>query len=52
VREGVGFLSVHVSNILARLGVSGHVEAAAFARRLGITAQRNHQAECLPSALL
>jgi DNA-binding CsgD family transcriptional regulator len=30
--------SVHVSNILAKLGVSGRVEAAAVAHRLGITA--------------
>ncbi len=29
--------SVHVSNILAKLGVSGRVEAAAVAHRLGIT---------------
>ncbi|MGH3409831.1 MAG: helix-turn-helix domain-containing protein, partial [Streptosporangiaceae bacterium] len=28
--------SVHVSNILAKLGVSGRVEAAAVAHRLGI----------------
>jgi DNA-binding NarL/FixJ family response regulator len=27
---------VHVSNILAKLGVSGRVEAAAVAHRLGI----------------
>ena len=30
--------SVHVSNILAKLGVSGRVEAAAVAHRLGLTA--------------
>jgi predicted ATPase/DNA-binding CsgD family transcriptional regulator len=30
--------SVHVSNILAKLGVGGRVEAAAVAHRLGITA--------------
>ena len=30
--------SVHVSNILAKLGVGGRVEAAAVAQRLGITA--------------
>jgi DNA-binding CsgD family transcriptional regulator/tetratricopeptide (TPR) repeat protein len=30
-------VSVHVSNILAKLGVSGRVEAAAVAHRLGIT---------------
>ena len=29
--------SVHVSNILAKLGVSGRVEAAAVAHRLGLT---------------
>jgi DNA-binding CsgD family transcriptional regulator/tetratricopeptide (TPR) repeat protein len=29
--------SVHVSNILAKLGVSGRVEAAAVAHRLGVT---------------
>ena len=29
--------SVHVSNILAKLGVSGRVEAATVAHRLGIT---------------
>jgi DNA-binding CsgD family transcriptional regulator len=29
--------SVHVSNILAKLGVGGRVEAAAVAHRLGIT---------------
>ena len=29
-------VSVHVSNILAKLGVSGRVEAAAVAHRLGI----------------
>ena len=28
--------SVHVSNILAKLGVSGRVEAAAVAHRLGV----------------
>ena len=28
--------SVHVSNILAKLGVSGRVEAAGVAHRLGI----------------
>jgi DNA-binding NarL/FixJ family response regulator len=28
--------SVHVSNILAKLGVSGRVEAAAVAYRLGV----------------
>ena len=28
--------SVHVSNILAKLGVSGRVEAAALAYRLGV----------------
>ena len=28
--------SVHVSNILAKLGVSGRVEAAAIAHRLGV----------------
>jgi DNA-binding NarL/FixJ family response regulator len=27
---------VHVSNILAKLGVSGRVEAAAVAHRLGV----------------
>jgi len=32
--------SVHVSNILAKLGVSGRVEAAAVAHRLGITDER------------
>jgi DNA-binding CsgD family transcriptional regulator len=31
--------SVHVSNILAKLGVSGRVEAAAVAHRLGVTGQ-------------
>jgi DNA-binding CsgD family transcriptional regulator/tetratricopeptide (TPR) repeat protein len=31
--------SVHVSNILAKLGVSGRVEAAAVAHRLGLTAR-------------
>ncbi|HEY3880360.1 MAG TPA: AAA family ATPase [Trebonia sp.] len=31
--------SVHVSNILAKLGVSGRVEAAAVAHRLGIASQ-------------
>jgi DNA-binding CsgD family transcriptional regulator/tetratricopeptide (TPR) repeat protein len=31
--------SVHVSNILAKLGVSGRVEAAAVAHRLGMTGQ-------------
>ena len=30
--------SVHVSNILAKLGVSGRVEAAAVAHRLGVSA--------------
>jgi DNA-binding CsgD family transcriptional regulator/tetratricopeptide (TPR) repeat protein len=30
--------SVHVSNILAKLGVSGRIEAAAVAHRLGLTA--------------
>ena len=30
--------SVHVSRILAKLGVGGRVEAAAVAHRLGITA--------------
>ena len=29
--------SVHVSNILAKLGVDGRVEAAAVAHRLGVT---------------
>ena len=29
--------SVHVSNILAKLGVSGRIEAAAVANRLGLT---------------
>ena len=29
--------SVHVSNILAKLGVSGRVEAAGVAHRLGLT---------------
>jgi DNA-binding NarL/FixJ family response regulator len=29
-------VSVHVSNILAKLGVSGRVEAAAVAHRLGL----------------
>jgi DNA-binding NarL/FixJ family response regulator len=29
-------VSVHVSNILAKLGVSGRVEAAAVAHRLGV----------------
>jgi DNA-binding CsgD family transcriptional regulator/tetratricopeptide (TPR) repeat protein len=33
-------VSVHVSNILAKLGVSGRVEAAAVAHRLGITGER------------
>jgi DNA-binding CsgD family transcriptional regulator len=28
--------SVHVSNILAKLGVAGRVEAAAIAHRLGL----------------
>jgi DNA-binding NarL/FixJ family response regulator len=28
--------SVHVSNIMAKLGVSGRVEAAAVAHRLGL----------------
>jgi DNA-binding CsgD family transcriptional regulator len=32
--------SVHVSNILAKLGVSGRVEAAAVAHRLGLVEQR------------
>ncbi|HEY1921039.1 MAG TPA: AAA family ATPase [Streptosporangiaceae bacterium] len=32
-------VSVHVSNILAKLGVSGRVEAAAVAHRLGIVPQ-------------
>ena len=31
--------SVHVSNILAKLGVSGRVEAAAVAHRLGVAAR-------------
>ena len=31
--------SVHVSRILAKLGVGGRVEAAAVAHRLGLTAQ-------------
>jgi DNA-binding NarL/FixJ family response regulator len=31
--------SVHVSNILAKLGVSGRVEAAAVAHRLGFAPQ-------------
>ena len=31
--------SVHVSNILAKLGVSGRVEAAAVAHRLGVVPQ-------------
>ena len=31
--------SVHVSNILAKLGVSGRVEAAAVAYRLGFAPQ-------------
>ena len=31
--------SVHVSNILAKLGVSGRVEAAAVAHRLGVVDQ-------------
>jgi DNA-binding CsgD family transcriptional regulator len=33
--------SVHVSNILAKLGVSGRVEAAAIAHRLGIAPPRS-----------
>jgi DNA-binding CsgD family transcriptional regulator len=33
--------SVHVSNILGKLGVSGRVEAAAVAHRLGLTATGN-----------
>ena len=32
--------SVHVSNILAKLGVSGRVEAAAVVHRLGISPER------------
>jgi DNA-binding NarL/FixJ family response regulator len=32
--------SVHVSNILRKLGVSGRVEAAAFAERAGILDKR------------
>ena len=32
--------SVHVSNILAKLGVSGRVEAAAVAHRLGVPVSR------------
>ena len=31
--------SVHVSNILAKLGVSGRVEAAAVVHRLGVTSE-------------
>jgi hypothetical protein len=31
-----GSASVHVSNILAKLGVAGRVEAAAIAHRLGL----------------
>jgi DNA-binding NarL/FixJ family response regulator len=30
---------VHVSNILAKLGVSGRVEAAAVVHRLGVTSE-------------
>lgn len=33
-------VSVHVSNILAKLNARGRTEAAAVARRLGILAQR------------
>ena len=32
--------SVHVSNILAKLGVGGRIEAAAVAHRLGLVEQR------------
>ena len=32
--------SVHVSNILAKLGVASRVEAAAVAHRLGLLARR------------
>jgi DNA-binding CsgD family transcriptional regulator len=32
--------SVHVSNILAKLGVGGRVEAAAVAHRLGLVDER------------
>jgi DNA-binding CsgD family transcriptional regulator len=34
--------SVHVSNILAKLGVSGRLEAAAVAHRLGLDTDSTH----------
>ena len=35
--------SVHVSNIMGKLGVSGRVEAAAVAHRLGLTGSRDNE---------
>jgi DNA-binding NarL/FixJ family response regulator len=43
--------SVHVSNILAKLGVAGRVEAAALVGRLGVTRSARSSEELQAMAL-